>query len=149
MKKDYEGIITLEPGKRSGQPVIRGMRITVGDILGMLAAGMSEKEILGDFPQLTKRDVQAALAYATEKGLATPHDSLRNYTAVFKKSGKWIVAWIEEVPGVLTQGKTMKDARTNLQNALTLMLESIHDEARREKNVKREILRVVLPSFAA
>lgn len=149
MKKDYEGIITIEPGKRGGQPTIRGMRITVGDILEMLASGMSEKEIISDFPQLTKRDIQASIAYASEKGLASTQNMLGNYTAVFKKSGKWIVAWIEEIPGVLTQGKTMKEARTNLHDALALMLEYNRDEARREKNVKRETMRAVLPSFAA
>ncbi len=45
----------------------------------------------------------------------------REYTAVFKKSGKWIVAWIEEVPGVNTQGRTMKEARKNLKDAAQLI----------------------------
>ena len=67
MKKDYEGIITIEPGKRGGKPVIRGMRITVGDVLEMLASGMSEKEILGDFEMLTKKDIRAVLAYAADR----------------------------------------------------------------------------------
>ena len=149
MEKDYEGIITIEPGKRSGQPVIRGMRITVGDILDMLAGGMSEKDILGDFPELTKRDIAAALAYASEKGLSTPQSTLGNYTAVFKRSGRWIVAWVEEIPGVLTQGKTMKEARKNLRDALSLMLECIREEAEREeRGIKRESIRVTLPSLA-
>ncbi len=150
MKKDYEGIITSEPGTRSGQPVIRGMRITVGDVLGMLAAGMSEKEIISDFPELKKGDIQAAVAYATEKGASLPHDQLGNYTAVFKKSGKWIIAWIEEIPGVLTQGKTMKEARANLRDALSLMLEYMREETvREERGIKRENIRVLLPSLAA
>ncbi len=61
---DFKKYITVEPGKRSGQPCIRGMRITVGDILGYLAAGMSIDEILEDFPKLQKEDILAALAYA-------------------------------------------------------------------------------------
>lgn len=67
MKKSYEGIITIERGKRGGKPVIRGMRITVGDVLEMLASGMSEKEILSDFPMLTKKDIRAVLAYAADR----------------------------------------------------------------------------------
>lgn len=61
---DYRTIITIEPGKRSGKPCIRGMRITVGDILGWLSAGMSMEEILEDFPELTRDDIHAAQAYA-------------------------------------------------------------------------------------
>lgn len=61
---DYKEYITIEPGKRNGQPCIRGMRITVGDILGYLASGMSMEEILVDFPKLKQEDILAALAYA-------------------------------------------------------------------------------------
>ncbi|MBN2761696.1 MAG: DUF433 domain-containing protein [Bacteroidales bacterium] len=64
---DYRNIITLEPGKRSGKPCIRGMRITVGDILGWLAAGMSTSEILDDFDELTETDILAALSYAADR----------------------------------------------------------------------------------
>lgn len=64
---DYQSIITIEPGKRGGKPCIRGMRITVGDILGWLAAGMSIAEILEDFPELTEQDIYAALAYAADR----------------------------------------------------------------------------------
>lgn len=64
---DYRQIITLEPGKRGGKPCIRGMRITVGDILGWLAAGMSIDEIISDFPELTKEDIYASLAFAADK----------------------------------------------------------------------------------
>ncbi len=64
---DYQSIITLEPGKRSGKPCIRGMRITVGDILGWLASGMSVPEILEDFPELEERDIYAALSYAADR----------------------------------------------------------------------------------
>ncbi len=64
---DYRSIITLEPGKRSGKPCIRGMRITVYDVLSYLAAGMTEQEILGDFPLLTREDILACLAFAAER----------------------------------------------------------------------------------
>jgi uncharacterized protein (DUF433 family) len=63
---NYQNIITIEPGKRSGKPCIRGMRITVGDILGWLASGMTNEEILKDFPELTLNDIYAALAYASD-----------------------------------------------------------------------------------
>lgn len=57
-------IITVEPGKRSGQPCIRGMRITVRDVLEYLAGGMTPDEVLSDFPELTHEDIRACLAYA-------------------------------------------------------------------------------------
>lgn len=63
---DYQNYITIEAGKRSGQPCIRGMRITVYDILSYLAAGMNLEAILDDFPQLTQDDILAALAYAAD-----------------------------------------------------------------------------------
>lgn len=63
---DYANIITLEPGKRSGKPCIRGLRITVDDVLSYLAAGMSIDEILDDFPSLTREDILACLAYAAD-----------------------------------------------------------------------------------
>jgi len=62
-----ENIITLEPGKRGGKPCIRGMRITVYDVLSYLAAGMTTQEILSDFPYLTTADIQACLGYAAER----------------------------------------------------------------------------------
>ena len=64
---DYKGIIAIDSGKRGGQPTIRGMRVTVYDVLKMLASGMSKNEILGDFPELTKEDIQAVLTYASER----------------------------------------------------------------------------------
>lgn len=63
----YEGIITIEACKRGGQPCIRGMRITVYDVLSYLAAGMSEDELLSDFPYLTRDDIRACLTYAAER----------------------------------------------------------------------------------
>ena len=63
----YRDIITLEPGKRSGQPCVRGLRMTVADVLGYLAAGMSHEQILSDFPYLTEQDILACLAYAADR----------------------------------------------------------------------------------
>jgi uncharacterized protein (DUF433 family) len=60
----YRDIITVEPGKRGGRPCIRGPRITVYDVLGWLAAGMSEARILADYPELTRDDIRACLEYA-------------------------------------------------------------------------------------
>lgn len=63
---DYKEYITIEPGKRSGQPCVRGMRITVGDVLSYLASGMTMEEILDDFPKLAMEDILACLAYAAD-----------------------------------------------------------------------------------
>ncbi|WP_204139391.1 DUF433 domain-containing protein [Halomicronema sp. CCY15110] len=63
----YRDIITIEPGKRGGKPCIRGMRITVYDVLGYLASGMTYDEILEDFPYLTKTDILACLSYAADR----------------------------------------------------------------------------------
>jgi uncharacterized protein (DUF433 family) len=63
---DYRDRITIEPGKRGGKPCIRGMRITVYDILEYLASGMSESEILHDFPELEPEDIRASLAFAAD-----------------------------------------------------------------------------------
>jgi uncharacterized protein (DUF433 family) len=64
---DYSKIITIEPGKRSGKPCIRGMRISVQDVLEYLAGGMTEDEILQDFSELTRDDVKACLAFAADR----------------------------------------------------------------------------------
>jgi uncharacterized protein (DUF433 family) len=63
----YQDIIILEPGKRSGKPCIRGMRITVYDVLSYLASGMTQDEILQDFPYLTSTDIPACLSYAADQ----------------------------------------------------------------------------------
>lgn len=60
--------ITIQPGKRSGQPCIRGLRITVWDVLGWLAAGMSEDQIIDDFPELEKEDFRAVYDFAARIG---------------------------------------------------------------------------------
>ncbi len=64
---NYGNRITIDPGKRSGKPCIRGLRITVSDVLDYLASGMSEDEILADFPDLERDDIKAALAFAAER----------------------------------------------------------------------------------
>ena len=63
----YEGIITLEPGKRSGKPCVRGLRITVYDVLDNLASGMTHAELLQEFPFLTEEDIRACLAFAADR----------------------------------------------------------------------------------
>ena len=71
---NYSGVITIEPGKRSGKACIRGLRMTVQDVFEYLASGMTVEEILGDFPDLTADDIRACLAYAAdrERRLGTP-----------------------------------------------------------------------------
>ncbi|HEX8351871.1 MAG TPA: DUF433 domain-containing protein [Pyrinomonadaceae bacterium] len=64
---DYRKIITIEPGKRSGKPCIRGTRMTVYDVLEYLASGMTQEEILEDFPYLTREDILACLAFAADR----------------------------------------------------------------------------------
>lgn len=64
---DYRAIITIEPGKRNGKPCIRGMRITVSDVLDYLAGGATETEVLKDFPELTSADIKACLAFAADR----------------------------------------------------------------------------------
>ena len=63
----YQDIITIEPGKRGGKPCIRGMRITVYDVLEYLASGMSQEKVLKEFPYLTEEDILACLAYAADR----------------------------------------------------------------------------------
>ena len=67
MNVSYREIVTAEPGKRGGKPCIRGMRITVYDVLSYLAAGMSHEQILADFPELTEDDILASLSYAADR----------------------------------------------------------------------------------
>lgn len=67
LRMNYKERITIEPGKRGGRPCIRGMRISVYDVLSYLAAGMTEQEILDDFPYLTKEDILACLSYAADR----------------------------------------------------------------------------------
>jgi uncharacterized protein (DUF433 family) len=73
---DYQRYITTEPGKRGGKPCIRNMRITVYDVLGWLGHGMSEADIIADYPELTVDDIRACLAFAAnrEHQLTAIHD---------------------------------------------------------------------------
>ena len=68
---NYRNIITIEPGKRGGKPCIRGMRITVYDVLDYLASGMTHAEILDEFPYLTQEDILASLSYAADRERTT------------------------------------------------------------------------------
>jgi uncharacterized protein (DUF433 family) len=63
----YSDIITIEPGKRGGKPCVRGLRITVYDVLDYLASGMTHADILREFPFLTEVDIRACLAYAADR----------------------------------------------------------------------------------
>ena len=67
MNEQWRALITIEAGKRGGRPCIRGMRITVYDVLSYLAAGMTVAEVLDDFPYLTPEDIQACFAFAAER----------------------------------------------------------------------------------
>ena len=67
MTDQWRDLITMEPGKRGGRPCVRGMRITVYDVLSYLASGMSEADILADFPYLTVQDIRACLSYAADR----------------------------------------------------------------------------------
>lgn len=67
MTVNYKEIITLEPGKRGGKPCIRGLRITVYDVLSWLAEGMNRAEIIDDFPELTDDDITACLQFAADR----------------------------------------------------------------------------------
>ncbi len=63
----YQDLITIDPAKRGGKPCIRGLRITVYDVLEYLASGMSEADILKDFPDLTRDDIRACLEFAADR----------------------------------------------------------------------------------
>jgi uncharacterized protein (DUF433 family) len=64
---DYQKVITIEPGKRSGKPCVRGTRMTVTDVLEYLAGGMTQEELLKEFPDLTNEDIRACLAFAADR----------------------------------------------------------------------------------
>lgn len=72
MNEEYHEFITVEPGKRGGKPCVRGMRITVYDVLSYLAAGMTTDEVLEDFPYLTRDDLLACLAYTGDREHSPP-----------------------------------------------------------------------------
>jgi uncharacterized protein (DUF433 family) len=86
----YKDIITIDPKKRSGKPTIRGMRITVYDVLKMMASGMGEKQILSDYPELTKIDLKAVLEYASdrESALSIAKDEITTGSKHFSQISK-------------------------------------------------------------
>jgi len=86
----YKDIVTIDPGKRGGKPTIRGMRITVYDVLKMMASGMTEKQVLTDFPELTKRDIKAVLEYASdrENSLSIANDETLARSKHFSQTGR-------------------------------------------------------------
>lgn len=67
MTTQYQNLITIEPGKRGGKPCIRGMRITLCDVLSYLASGMTYQELLDDFPYITQEDILASLSYGADR----------------------------------------------------------------------------------
>ncbi len=79
---DYQEIITVEPDKRGGQPCIRGLRITVYDVLSYLASGMTEEEIISDYPDLTHEDILASLSYAADRERKTAVSHARNCSSI-------------------------------------------------------------------
>jgi len=93
MNDQWRARITIEPGKRGGRPCIRGMRITVYDVLSYLAAGMTAEEILDDFPYLTAEDIQACLAFAAERErsmlVTVPCSSSGIKTCCWSSSAAW------------------------------------------------------------
>ncbi len=92
----YREIITIEPDKRGGRPCIRRMRITVYDVLGWLAAGMSIAEIIDDFPELTETDVKACLEFAADREhrLVAAVSAAWNYYSIKTSAENWWVAWL-------------------------------------------------------
>ena len=87
---NYMDIITFEPGRRSGQPCIRGMRITVYDIFEYLASGMTVEEVLDDFPYLTETDIRACFAYAADKLKLHRHDEAKmSFLTNWSKNGRF------------------------------------------------------------
>ena len=67
MREQYSEIITIDPNVRFGKPSVRGLRITVYDVLGWLASGMTKEEVVRDFPELSIKDINACLAYAADR----------------------------------------------------------------------------------
>jgi uncharacterized protein (DUF433 family) len=78
---NYSHLITIEPDKRSGQPRIRGLRMTVQDVLEYLASGMTVEEILADFPDLTAEDIRACLAFAADRPRRPCYNSVKKGTS--------------------------------------------------------------------
>jgi uncharacterized protein (DUF433 family) len=94
---DYHSIVTIQPGKRGGRPCIRGLRIAVADVLGWLAAGMSQEEILSDYPELTVEDIRASLAYALGGLLANLQEEMIEYARGMENA---LIQELLGIPGV-------------------------------------------------
>lgn len=96
----YRDIITIEPDKRGGKPCIRRMRITVYDVLGWLAAGMSIAEIIDDFPELTEADIRACLEFAADREhrLVAAVSVAWNYFSIKTWVENWSLAWLTFLP---------------------------------------------------
>ena len=88
----YRDRITIESGKRSGKPCIRGMRITVYDVLSYLASGMTYQEVLEDFPYLTKEDIFACLSYAADREQQTLLIQAWSYYSITTFRQNWFIA---------------------------------------------------------
>lgn len=96
---DYRERITLDPEIRFGKPILRGTRITVGDVLSYLAGGMSEDEILDDFPQLSREDILACLAFAADRERRLASVARARTAGTFEQAPLW-----RESGGSLTRG---------------------------------------------
>src|ERR1700687_504372 len=91
---NYQSIITIEPGKRGGRPCIRRMRITVSDVLGWLAAGLSPQEIVDDFPELTEEDIRACLEYAADRERRLVTVTSRSCCSTRTSASSWRKSWM-------------------------------------------------------
>jgi uncharacterized protein (DUF433 family) len=90
---DYHKLITIEPEKRSGQPCIRGLRMTVQDVLEYLASGMTPAEILADFPDLTADDIRGCLAYAADRERRLRQVPCRRHEIAIRREPGASVGW--------------------------------------------------------
>ena len=93
---NYRDIITIEPGKRGGKPCIRGLRITVSDVLDWLAAGMTENEMLADHPDLERDDIRACLAFAADRERRLAALSVCQVERLLSRSGRGYEALLRE-----------------------------------------------------
>jgi uncharacterized protein (DUF433 family)/predicted RNase H-like HicB family nuclease len=110
--------ITIEPGKRGGKPCIRGLRITVYDVLAYLASGMSEDEILADFPGLDREDIRAVLAFAAERERKIRGEATMRYKIALHASEEGYSVSVPGLPGCWSQGATEEEAIKNIQDAI-------------------------------
>ena len=95
---DYKKYITIEADKRGGKPCIRGMRITVYDVLEYLASGMTEEEILQDFPELTQDDIKACIAFAANRERELTKISAWSFFSIKIYPTVWMISWMKFLP---------------------------------------------------